>query len=447
MMYLEFSNWKVLRRAALICCLGVVTGAAAEPEPAKTGSAIFFHIDGAGISHWQAARMLMAGPDGEIHWDKIPHVALYRGHQKDTLTTSSNAGATAHAYGVKVPHASFSTDGTGRRPLAPSGYRRSIMEEAQARGLAVGVVNSGSAVEPGTACFLVSAESRSQNADIVARQLESGVEVILAGGEEWYLPEGVEGRHGKGLRTDGRNLVEEAKEAGYQVVFTQEELAALPSKAGKVLGIFATQDTFNDESEEKLAAKGLPLYDPDSPTIAQMTAAALRFLSGRRFFLVVEEEGPDNFGNYNNAPGVMEALRRADEGLGVALEFVERHPDTLLITFADSEAGNPDIIGLRGSDFEKEMLASGRDRNGAPLDGMVRSESGGIKRPFASQPDRAGRIHRFVIAWGSQLDTYGAILVRAAGLNAQKVSGTFDNTQLYPLLSQTLFGESLAPAE
>ena len=96
------------------------------------------------------------------------------------------------------------------------------MEEAQARGLAVGVVNSGSAVEPGTACFLVSAESRSQNADIVARQLESGVEVILAGGEEWYLPEGGEGRHGKGLRTDGRNLVEEAKEAGSQVVFTQE---------------------------------------------------------------------------------------------------------------------------------------------------------------------------------------------------------------------------------
>lgn len=429
--------WRVAAASVLILAAAHAAGESGK----KTGNVIFFHIDGAGMAHWQMARMLMAGPDGEIHWDKIPHVAVYRGHQEDTLTTSSNAAATAHAYGVKVPYAAFGTDGhSDQRPLAANGKRRSIMEEAKARGLAVGVVNSGSAVEPGTACFLTAVHEREDNAEIVAQQLASGADVILMAGEEWYLPEGAKGRHGSGKRKDGRNLVEEAKSAGYKVVFTREELAALPDDAGKVLGIFAAEDTFNDEPEEALAKKGLPPYDPAAPTIAEMTAAALRFLGGRQFLLVVEEEGTDNFGNCNNARGLAEALRRGDEGLGLALGFVEKHPETLLVTFGDSEAGDPDVIGLRGGRYETEMLAKGTDANGAPLDGIEHTADGGVAKPFTSKPDRAGKVHDFVVAWGSKLDTCGAILVRAAGLNAEKVKGSFDNTALYPLFYETLFG-------
>ena len=426
--------------SAVVCCLLL----AACGDPAKkpeTGNVIFFHIDGAGMAHWQMARMVIDGPDGEINWDRFPHLAVYRGHQKDTLTTSSNAAATAHAYGVKVPYAAFGTDGTEQPPMAPSGRRRSIMHEAMARGLAVGIVNSGSAVEPGTACFLASVHARADDADIVARQLAAGADVVLAGGEEWYLPEGVQGRHGIGKRKDGRNLIEEAKSAGYRVVFTREELASLPDNAGKVLGIFALQDTFNDETEEMLAAKGMPTYDADAPTIAEMTAAALRFLSGRQFLLVVEEEGTDNFGNCNNATGVIDALRRGDDGLGVALDFLEKHPDTLVVTFGDSEAGDPDVIGLCGGKYEVGMLKAGRDMNGAPIDGVEQTPDGGVAKPFSSAPDSEGRVHEFVVAWGSRLDTSGAILVRAAGLNAEKVRGSFDNTALYPLFYQTLFGE------
>lgn len=428
--------------SVVVACGLAFAAACGASEPAPKGSAIFFHIDGAGIPHWQMARVVIAGPDGEIHWDKIPNVAVYRGHQENTLTTSSNAAATAHAYGVKVPYDAFGTDGkSGCPPLAPSGKRLSITQEAKARGLAVGVVNSGSAVEPGTACFLTSVNARADDAEIVAGQLASGADVILCGGEEWYLPEGVQGRHGSGRRADGRNLVEEAKASGYRVVFTREELEALPDNAGKVLGIFAAQDTFNDDTEEELARKGLPPYAPQAPTVAGMTRAALRFLSGRQFLLVVEEEGTDNFGNCNNAAGVIEALRRGDEGLGAALDFVEKHPETLLVTFGDSEAGDPDVIGLRGAKNESEMLRAGRDANGAPLDGAKRAPEGGVAEPFLSAPDRAGRRHPFVVTWGSKLDTAGAILVRAAGRNADKVRGSFDNTALYPLLYETIFGK------
>ena len=386
------------------------------------------------------ARMVLAGPDGEINWDRLPHTAVYRGHAEDVLTPSSNAGATMHAYGVKAPHRAFGTDAEGQRPLAPSGQRRSIMQEAQARGIAVGLVNSGSATEPGTAGFVTSVAERDACEEIVSQLVSSGVEVLFGGGEKWFLPAGVEGRHGKGERRDGRNLVQEAEAAGYRVVYTREEMFALPDDAGKVLGIFAWEDTFNDETEEVLAEKGLEPYDAAAPTLAEMTEVALRLLGGRQFLLVVEEEGTDNFGNCNNATGTLEALRRADEGLGVALDYVEKHPDTLLLTCADSEAGAPDVVGLRGANYEKPLLEEGKDSNGAPVDGAERRPEGGVAKPFVSGPDRAGKTHEFVVVWATRMDASGGIVARAAGLNADQVRGTFDNTAVYPLFYETLFG-------
>jgi alkaline phosphatase len=401
---------------------------------------IFYHVDGTGIAHWQMARFLLAGPDGDINWDRLPHVAVYRGHAEDVLTPSSNAGATMHAYGVKAPHAAYGTDAQGQPPLAPSGQRRSIMQEAKARGLATGLVNSGHAAEPGTAAHVTSVAARDAGEEIAAQLLASGTDVLLSGGEKWFLPQELTGRHGRGERKDGRNLIEEARAAGYRVVFTREEMLALPDDAGKLLGLFARGDMFNAEPEEMLAAQGLPTYDPAAPTLAEMTKTALRLLGGRQFFLVVEEEGADNFGNCNNAAGTLEALRRADEGLGVALDFVEKHPDTLLLTCADSEAGGPDVVGLRGAKYEKPLLETGRDYNGAPVDGAERTEEGGVAKPFVSAPDRAGRTHEFVVVWGTRMDSSGGIVARAAGLNADKVRGSFDNTAVYPLFYETLFG-------
>ena len=432
--------WRVI--GALVAVGSVAGYGAPHPFPpeAKTGSVIFYHVDGTGVAHWQMARMVLAGPDGEINWDRLPHTAVYRGHAEDVLTPSSNAGATMHAYGVKAPHRAFGTDAEGQPPLAPSGQRRSIMQEAQARGIAVGLVNSGSATEPGTAVFATSVAERDACEEIVSQLVASGVEVLFGGGEKWFLPAGMEGRHGKGERQDGRNLVQEAEAAGYRVVYTREEMFALPAEGGKVLGIFAWEDTFNDETEEVLAEKGLEPYDAAAPTLAEMTEVALRLLGGRQFLLVVEEEGTDNFGNCNNATGTLEALRRADEGLGVALDYVEKHPDTLLLTCADSEAGAPDVVGLRGANYEKPLLEEGKDSNGAPVDGAERRPEGGVAKPFVSGPDRAGKTHEFVVVWATRMDASGGIVARAAGLNADQVRGTFDNTAVYPLFYETLFG-------
>lgn len=397
---------------------------------ALAGNAIFFHPDGAGLSHWQAARFYLVGPDGELNWDRLPYIAVYRGHMTNSLSASSNGGATTHAYGVKASYESFG--------IVPESDKTSVLREAQSKGVRTGLVNSGSMIEPGTACFVAKVPARDNYAEIAAQVVESGVDVILSGGEEWMLPKGTSGRHVRdGLREDGRNLVAEALSKGYRVVYNREELAAVPDGTPRLLGVFAAQDTFNDMGPAEQKAAGLPAFSPDAPTISEMMAAALRLLAPGPFLLVAEEEGGDNFGNHNNAPGVLEALRRADEALGTALAFVESHPDTLLLTTADSAAGAMDVLGFPAKPSLLEKASRGVDPNGAPY-GL--DENGQL---FLSRPDRSGKSHPFAITWGTLSDTSGGILVRAAGLGAKRVRGTCDNSDISGFLRNALF----APVE
>ena len=404
---------------------------------ASANNVIFIHPDGAGVANWQAARFYWAGPDAELNWDRIPHIAVYRGHMADSLSATSNGGATSHAYGIKVPSAAFGTDGkSASRPTAANGEQGSLMHEAMRRGVRTGLVNSGSIIEPGTACFVASTAKRDDYEQVTAQVVESGVDVILSGGEEWFLPPSKAGRHVReGKRTDGRDLVEEAKKNGYTVVFNRTELQSVPADTKKLLGIFAEQDTFNDMEPDKLKALALPTYVPEAPTLQEMTAAALRVLAPGPFFLVVEEEGSDNFANFNNAPGVLDALKRADDAFGTVLDFIEKHPETLLITAADSSAGAMDVLGFPPKPDLLAKAASGKDTNGAPY-GLTTDG-----QPFLSKPDRSGVVHPFVITWGTLSDASGGILVRAAGKNADEVKGSFDNTKIYSLMREVLFEE------
>lgn len=407
---------------------------AAADEEVRLGSVIFIHPDGTSTAHWTACRMLYAGPDGNLNWDLLPHAALYRDHLADRLTATSNGGATVHAHGVKATSDAYGIDGNG--PDGPGARHPSLLREALDAGLPAGIVNSGTITEPGSGVFAAAVASRYDHAAIAAAILQTAPTVILGGGEQWFLPQGADGRHGPGKRADSRDLIQEARSKGYRVAFTRDELRAIPDDAGRVLGLFAAGDTYNDLSEEDLRAQGLPPYDPDAPTVAEMTEAAIRFLShgGRRFFLVIEEEGTDNFGNANNARDCLLALKRADEAVGVALRQLERDPNTLVVTAADSDAGGLAIVGLPLS-TDPEAPLRGSDRNGAPWDGR----DGTATPPFLAMPDAAGRRLPFAVAWASSGDLSGGVLARAAGLNSALPAG-IDNTEVQRLMRRTIIG-------
>ncbi|MEM9208764.1 MAG: alkaline phosphatase [Pseudomonadota bacterium] len=256
----------------------------AQTEELDIGNVVFFHPDGSALQHWNAARMYWDGPDDFLQWDRLPWMAVYRGHMADRLTGTSNGGATTHAFGYKVTGPNSYGKDNGRGILALSGYAGSISREAANLGHPTGLVNDGdTAGEPGTGAFFAETDTRGEP-EFQSLQLLGGRPgfngfdgdptldpditdgepdpvVILGGGERFFLPAGTPWCESRRItlnrprldcfvhfdargaaedvrdgmtpaeaimengptRTDGRNLLEEAVEDGYVVIRTRRQ--------------------------------------------------------------------------------------------------------------------------------------------------------------------------------------------------------------------------------
>ena len=420
---------------------------------------IFIHPDGTAPAHFAAGRLVQEGPDGRLNWDEMTNVGVYLEHIEDRLVSTSNTGAVIHSHGTKAYAGSygFNEDGTAVESLSYLAGEvdepgLTIMEEAINAGKATAVINSGFIAEPGTGVFLASAESRRDVTEITKQIVESGVDIIMGGGEKHYLPVGTVGFFGEeGIREDGRNLIEEAAANGYTVVYTREQLQNIPEGTEKLLGIFAAEDTYNDTTEEANIAAGLENYgqpgNENPPTVAEMLEAALPIVSQDEdgFFVVLEEEGTDNFPNNNNSRGTIEAVLRADAAIGVAMDYIENEdPNTLLLTAADSNAGNLQIDDKTGDTVGtvgvNPTLADRSDAVQVPLDG----QNGADTEPFvsapATNPSAEGTTYEFGVSYAGTPDFAGNIVAKAHGMNADQLPATADNTDMYRLMYQTLFG-------
>lgn len=442
---------------------------------------IFVHPDGTSPSHYAAARFTSKGPDGRLNWDTLSNAGVYLGHMQDQLGGTSNAGAVTHATGTKVYAESFGLNADNSPVVSRSGKTgKTIVQEAVEANKVTALVQSGFAAEPGTAAFVAQVEEttvdgervppRQQLAEITRQVIESGVDFIMGGGELHMLPVGTDGFHETAAELDARstsslarpseNLIELAKSKGYTVVYTREQLYDLldpqktPTPPTKVLGVFAAFHTFNDRPEEVLGLgteATTPLYVETAPTVAEMLEVTQKLAEQHPNFdngslTILEEEGTDNFGNNNNAAGVIEGLLRADAAIGVAQDFVERYPNTLLLTAADSDAG-----GLQVQEVDADEPVGTINNNPTteprpvPLDG----QTGANTQPFVSAPDANGDQFPFAIGWVGTPDFSGSIVSKAHGLNADQLPATVDNTGMYELMYETLFEtelESRVPA-
>ena len=240
------------------------------------------------------------------------------------------------------------------------------------------------------------------------------------------MPKGIQGHFGPGERKDQINLIERAEELGYTVIYDLKNFEKIKSHP-KILGVFAHDDTYNDDG----LIDDNNLYQKDAPTIAQMAQTALEFLQQKKqkFLLIAEEEGTDNFSNRKNIKGFLTAGKRADKALGAAFDFLNKHPDTLLLTTSDSNAG-----GL--------VITEASDDQTKPVFYTYPQTAYDFNKP----PHKKGMT--FSIGWGSGgLDSHGGIVVKAHGLNAHHVKGLMDNTQIYDLMYMTLFGRNISSSK
>jgi len=395
-----------------------------EGTSGRARSAILLVGDGMGAAHRFAGQLLLAGRGGRLAMDRLPHL----GHMatlsvdRESFVPDSAAAATALAAGVKTVNGAVSTDPEGNP-------RATVLELARRAGKATGLVTTCQVTDATPAAFGAHVLHRSDQSEI-ARQFiaETGVDVILGGGEAWWRPAGLPYR----FDPDGRDwahrargtegdLVAEAARLGYRVVDRRDALPEVAADAAtrRMLGLFAAQELFVQSAEGEGDA-----YDPPV-SLAEMTAAAIEVLSRNPdgFFLMVEESAIDRMAHRNNAPMTLKGVLELDRAVQVAIAHAERDPETLVIVTADHETGGLAIAGSGDTPYPYEP-------GGGLLDTLLAGEDGPF--PVADEP------YGFVVGWATTGHTAATVPISAAGPGAERLAGFIENTEVFAALVDAL---------
>ena len=269
--------------------------------------------------------------------------------------------------------------------------------------------------------------NRDEQSEIARQYIEvAQPDVILGGGEDFWLPAGSPGAYPDRPPTDTSerrqgtkgDLIARARLLGYSYVSSRDGLAA--SSGSRLLGLFANQEMF----EHRREAQG-DIYDPVVP-LKEMMAKALDVVSQDPdgFFLFVEEEGIDEMAHLNNTPLTVKSGKALDGTVAAAVEFQRTHPNTLILVVGDHATGGLAIENVDGAD------ESGTGQS---------VEDGPFTIPGTTQ--------RITVDWTTNQHTGDSTPVTASGPGSELFAGFIDNTEIFPGIKQAArLGEPSQPA-
>ncbi|MFD7437259.1 alkaline phosphatase [Streptomyces sp. NPDC059861] len=387
--------------------------AAAKSKSPTVKNVIFINGDGMGAAMRQAARLHLTGLNGQLAMDKLPASGQLTTEPDDpkAVVTDSAAAASAWATGEKTYNGAISVDVDGN-PLAALG------RQAKAAGKATGLVTTAQVTDASPAAFFANTANRSAQDEIARQYIEvSKPDVILGGGEDWWLPAGSPGAFkdqpaedpSEASKGTKGNLIKKAQKAGYSYVSDGDQLSR--AKGGKLLGLFANEEMFQQRAEGQ--------GDVYSPVVglSTMTGKALSTLEKNKkgFFLMVEEEATDEFAHSNNGARVLQSMQELEKAVAVARAYVATHPDTLLVVTGDHETGGLAVEETDAGDESGEGISA---------------EDG----PFTIR----GSQKNFSIDWTTSGHTGVDVPVTAAGPLSDRFTGKHANTYVYDVLREAL---------
>lgn len=259
-----------------------------------------------GVAYWSAA--LFASDALAVQ--QLPVVGLVDTRSTSYITDSA-AEATAYATGVRTYNGAI---GVGPDSLP----RKTVLELARERELATGLVATSSITHATPASFAAHVPSRAEEFEIASQRARQDITVLLGGGR----------RFDPAQRPDGQDLLGRMLRSYTYVSAPDSLLPVANRRARRLLGLFAD--------------RGLPPARGRSPSLKDMPRAALTVLTEDRegFFLMVEGSQPDWRG-HENAPvqQVIDGVLDFDQGIGAAIEYQRRRPETLIVVVADHETG------------------------------------------------------------------------------------------------------------
>jgi alkaline phosphatase len=434
-------RWR-LSVLVFIAAAGLAAGCDPTERHAASPSGIVLAIgDGMGVTQVTFTRNLLYEPGQRLSFESLPVTALMSTFSGSNPVTDSAAAATALAAGIKTDNSFVGWD-LERREVT------TIADLAQQAGWRVGYVTTSRITHATPAGFFAHAV-RWDEATIALQLLEHAPDVALGGGLGFFLPASEAGQ-----RRDDRNLVEEARAAGYTVWQRGADLSQVPD--GKLLGLFA-----HDHLSYVLDDAQYPPERRD-PTLEAMTRLALRMLSrdDRPFFLMIEGARIDHAAHSFDAAGVAHETRAFDQAVAAVMEFQRAHPGVLLLVTADHATGGMDINDY--SDWSEVLLQqatvdelAAQVRNAGAGADMVAAATGHPditeaeldvvrQEPNSYEASRhLGRIlaRRQGVTWMPQvneLDTKGHtgedVPLYAGGPGAERFQGVLDNADVPKIL-------------
>ena len=310
-----------------------------EDRPIK--NVIFLIGDGTGLVQLTAGQYNTVGQAGLLHIQTMPVTGIVKTYSADNLITDSASGATAFSCGVKTNNGMIGQLPDGRKC-------KTVLELVEEKGLSTGLVSTSGVTHATPASYAAHVPSRGMYAEIANQYLSSGIEVILGGGTEYFIPSS----ESESRREDNRNLINDFKEAGYEYVSTKEELENAGN--GKLLGLFSPSGM---PSEER------------NPTLADMSGKAIEILSrdDDGFFLMIEASQIDWGGHDNDIDYVLREVEDFDEAVKVVLDFAKEHGETLVVLTADHETGGMTLNKYNTETSEVEIFWTTGSHTGVPV--------------------------------------------------------------------------------
>ncbi|GAB5408819.1 MAG: hypothetical protein BalsKO_11840 [Balneolaceae bacterium] len=310
-----------------------------EDRPIK--NVIFIIGDGTGLVQLTSGQYNLVGAEGLLHIQTMPVTGIVKTYSANSLITDSASGATAYSCGMKTDNGMIAQLPDGRNC-------KTILEMAEEKGLSTGLVSTSGVTHATPASYAAHVPSRGMQSEIAEHYLESGVEVILGGGTEYFTPSS----ESDSKREDNRNLINEFVEVGYEYVDTKSGLDA--SGDGKLLGLFSPS--------------GMPSEDR-IPTLAEMSDKAINTLSQNDagFFLMIEGSQIDWGGHGNDTPYVLREVKDFDAAVEVALNFAKENGETLVVVTADHETGGMAINAPYGDLTRAEIAWTTGGHTGVPV--------------------------------------------------------------------------------
>ncbi|MCB0655624.1 MAG: alkaline phosphatase [Saprospiraceae bacterium] len=295
--------------------------------------------DGMGLTQLTAG---LYANNNHLNLERFPVIGLHKAYSANDLITDSAAGATAFACGQKTYNGAIAM-GTDSLPLT------TILEQAEDRGMATGLVATSTIVHATPAAFIAHNKLRQNYEDIAVDFLKTDIDYFVGGGEKFF-----------NARTlDDRDLVKELRSKGYTVSdFRQNDLGRI------VLNKQMKFAYFTADEDPPTASQGRDYL----PLAADKGVRYLERRSETGYFMMIEGSQIDWGGHANNTQYIIREMLDFDEAIGRVLNLAEKDGETLVIVTADHECGGFSInYGSKMGKIEGKFTTDGHTGDLVPV--------------------------------------------------------------------------------